>query len=311
MISIVEHIEYLLMHNDCVVIPQWGAMIAQREEASFSRGHVIPAHRFITFNAQVDHNDGLIATSMIRRHGVTYEQAVKTITSQVAAMRRSLNEGGVLPLGRLGWFKLSDDGNTVFAPFPSQLALSDTFGLRDVTFKPLAQLERERAAVEAMALRSEEIVAANDRRARRTTLAHRALRWAASIALLVSLGLVLTTHITVGDDVKQASLALPAITAPAPATVAAPAVEPVAPRFSEGMPDEANGKYILVVATLPTQSQVDAFVSTAKVKTMTLTRGKMNYVYVAQSDDYSALVRAMKQLPAAHRSAYVTEAVAR
>lgn len=305
MISIVEHIEYLLMLNDCVVIPQWGAIIAQQQEPRFDRSRVTPAQRYFTFNAQVDHNDGLIANSIVRRHGLTYDQAMREISTQVTAMRRQLDENSVVPLGRLGFFGRAAGGRVVFTPFASQLALSDSYGLRAIVFKTLSQLEREQAAIDAFAAGERQ----RERGQRRVSLVRKSLRWAASIALLVCLGLVLTTHVPMGDDVEKASLALPAITAPATtATATEVEQEPAAPRFDEGMPDDADGRYILVIATLNSAKQVADFQAMARVKTATMPHGKMTYVYVAQSDDYTALVNAMKRLPAAHRQAYVTEA---
>ena len=73
------------MRNDCVVIPQWGAIIAQQEEPRFENGRVMPARRYFTFNAQVDHNDGLIASSLMRRHGITYDQAMREVSAHVAS----------------------------------------------------------------------------------------------------------------------------------------------------------------------------------------------------------------------------------
>ena len=292
------------MRNDCVVIPQWGAIIAQHEGPSFDRGNIVPARRHFTFNAQVDHNDGLIANSIVRRHGVTYDQAMREITSQVATIKQRLNEGTSLPLGHLGMFSKAGR-RTVFTPFASQLALGDSYGLGTVAFKTLSQLEREQAAIAAFATQTETA----ERQQRRDTFVRKTLRWAASIALLVFLGLVLTTHVPIGDNVQKASLAMPAITAPTPA--ASQAVEPVAvaPRFDEGMPDQADGHYILVVATTHNPQEAADFQAAVTVKTASVTDGKTTYVYVAQSDDYAALVHAIDRLPAPLRHSYITEAM--
>ncbi|MBP5561281.1 MAG: hypothetical protein J6X70_05735 [Muribaculaceae bacterium] len=292
------------MRNDCVVIPQWGAIIAQQEEPRFENGRVTPARRYFTFNAQVDHNDGLIASSLMRRHGITYDQAMREVSAHVAEMRRQVKECGAFPLGRLGAFSL-EGKHLVFTPFPSQRALSDSYGLSTIVFKSLAQLEREQQAIAAFTARTEE----EKHQQRRNTFVHKSLRWAASIALLVCLGVVLTTHIPIADNVQKASLAFPAITALAPAAVQAEEPVVAAPRFSEGMPDEADGHYILVVATTRNPQEAADFQAVASVKTVTATDGKMNYVYVAQSDDYAALVNAMKRLPAPLRQAYITEAL--
>ena len=300
MISIVEHIEYLLMHNDCVVIPQWGALIAHYNECACEQDAMRCPERWIGFNEQVNHNDGLIASSIVRRHGVRYDQAVQAIVDNVTAFRKVLQAGNSLPLGHLGVFALNAEGHLEFSPFKRQLVAGTYYGLRSFEFKTLKQQEQESGAV------------AQPAAGNRSALLRRSMRWVASIMLLVGLGLALSTPIVVDRDVQNASINLPAITATHNARPAKPAQpeavkqSPVAvPRFSEGMPDEAQGRYVLVIATLSSQEQVDKFVAHASVKTQCRRHGKQFVVYAAQSDDYAALVRAMKRLPQAHRQSYI------
>ena len=85
MFSIIEHIEYLLTRHDCVVIPGWGAFIANYDTASYddSRKLMERPHRTIGFNANVNHNDGLLAQSLMRREGLTFDEAMRFITDSV------------------------------------------------------------------------------------------------------------------------------------------------------------------------------------------------------------------------------------
>jgi hypothetical protein len=62
MYSITRHIEYLVSRHDCVVVPGWGAFIAQYEPARIDAesGLIVPPSRAISFNQSVMHNDGLL-----------------------------------------------------------------------------------------------------------------------------------------------------------------------------------------------------------------------------------------------------------
>ena len=65
MITITQHIEYLMMYNDCVVIPGWGALIANYASSSVESGKVARPGRLIGFNSTISHNDGMLATSLM------------------------------------------------------------------------------------------------------------------------------------------------------------------------------------------------------------------------------------------------------
>ena len=74
MISIVQHIEYLMMYNDCVVVPGWGALIANYAPSQLQGDTMLKPRRSIGFNPSITHNDGLLATSIARRHGISYSK---------------------------------------------------------------------------------------------------------------------------------------------------------------------------------------------------------------------------------------------
>ena len=79
MISIVEHIEYLIARHDCVVVPGWGAFIAQYEASSVSAlGRWQNPGRQISFNSALSYNDGLLASSIMQREQCAYEIAMDT-----------------------------------------------------------------------------------------------------------------------------------------------------------------------------------------------------------------------------------------
>ena len=62
MIELAQHIEALLLENDCVIIPGFGGFVAHLTPAvSVEEGNVfIPPIRTIGFNPQLRLNDGLL-----------------------------------------------------------------------------------------------------------------------------------------------------------------------------------------------------------------------------------------------------------
>lgn len=80
-IDIGQHIEYLLAHHDCVVVPGMGAFIASRTAARYDQScfTFMPPRREVRFNAEVRHDDGLLVQSVVRRHGLQPQAASQAI----------------------------------------------------------------------------------------------------------------------------------------------------------------------------------------------------------------------------------------
>ena len=145
MFSIIEHIEYLITRHDCVVIPEWGAFIANYSFSSYDeeQGLIRAPLRLISFNASVSHNDGLISQSIMRREGLDYSEAMRFIADSVTACRQQLSMGCEVSMGRLGYFKSNDSGHIEFVPFINDEACDSFYGLSDMEIKTVEVLEQE------------------------------------------------------------------------------------------------------------------------------------------------------------------------
>lgn len=105
--TVILHIEYLLRHHDCVVLPGWGAFIARREPASFrdeDGAAVVPPSRRLAFNAELREDDGLLLSSVSRREKMTYTEAAELVRRQVEYLSELLNADGEVSFGNLGVF---------------------------------------------------------------------------------------------------------------------------------------------------------------------------------------------------------------
>lgn len=313
MISIVEHIEYLMMRHDCVVVPGWGAFIANYSPAAYREdgtGLFERPRRSIGFSSSVDHNDGLLAQSLVRREGISYDAAMRHIADSVAAFRRQLDKGGEVSMGSVGYFRRVDGRYNEFVSFPHVQVRDRYFGLTDLDIKSLAMLEQEEAERQAAA-----VVEVPAEPARRNLFVRKAVRVAASVAVLLGLGILLSTPIIVDRSHDTASMA-PTVTAPQPQQLA-PTVEQGVVNTGitrvEAYPGLARvgnttGKYRMVVATLRNQQELDAFKAAHAelVPYMKMLDYKgMMCVYVASSDDYSQLMSLRDELPERLRDVWI------
>ena len=182
--SITRHIEYLILRYDCVIVPNLGAFIAQYLPARIDEeaGVIIPPSRELSFNSQVAHNDGLLAASIARATGNTFDIALSAIESQVAALKSQTENGGEFAIGRLGILKQNQEGNLEFEPFKSTAISPRLTGLPSFSLSPY----------EVSANTESKIIPAHSRFRR---ICNTTFRAAASVALLIGLGVMLSTPV--------------------------------------------------------------------------------------------------------------------
>lgn len=199
--EIILHIELLLMSRDCVVVPGLGAILAHGIAAKYdedSYQYIAPSRSF-TFNPEINHNDGALASSIARSKGISYEAAVDYVAAQVAALKQHLAADGELALGRAG--TLSRRGAMLeFRPGDAAALLSPaTLWLPMLSVKPCDVRyapDREQAAT----------VAPLSRAAVLRRRVYRAAKTAAAVAVLVGMGIVLSTPLKV-DNAQYAGIA--------------------------------------------------------------------------------------------------------
>lgn len=146
MISLTDHIEYLISEHDCVIVPGWGAFIAQYTSACENElGKTIRRpERKLGFNPSLDYNDGLLAASIMRKERMSYEEANALISEAVVSIKKQLSHEGEVPFGRLGFFRSLGDGRTSdFESFGNVYGNNYYFGLSNLNIPTLAMLRQE------------------------------------------------------------------------------------------------------------------------------------------------------------------------
>ena len=280
--SIVQHIEYLISVNDCVVIPQWGALIARYESARFDDAVITSPARHISFNSQVSHNDGLLAHSLMRRNGISYDRAMDVIGAGVVNMKQQLKTYGTIPLGSVGLFTQSAAG-VEFTPFKNGVA-GEYYGLTDFCLK--------RVDVPAEQNETATVITFDPRRA----VFKKAIRVAASIALLIGLGIVLSTPV-IDQRVQQAGLNMP-VTKPA-LTTTVTTTDDNATIATETRKTPDQYRYQLVVGTFDTRKTASEFIAAhselGKIEIVKI--GKRYRLIAAYTDSRDEIVRAQAALP--------------
>lgn len=112
MIDLTEHIEYLLRHHDSLAVPGLGLFLAEYHSAYIAPGgsEFCPPRRSVTLNPNVDFNDGLLVTSLMRRHHLSRATASETLSACITALLAKVKTCGETAIGRLGALRHSDQG---------------------------------------------------------------------------------------------------------------------------------------------------------------------------------------------------------
>ena len=307
----IEHIEYLMLSNDCVVVPGFGAFIAQytsshncEQNSTFTS-----PKRSISFNASINHNDGLLANSIAKKASIPYAEALKQIEKSTTICRQALSDGSEVPFGRLGFFINNGEGHIEFIPFHHELANDDFFGLQSFSFPTLAERNAQVAAEETV---SETYSEPEINIGRRNWFSHKAVQIAASIVMLVCLTFALSTPIIVDKPTHQlATLNVPTPTMPKHKVVKAEEIsqQKQVDAASEKKEANSNGRYAIIICSLKKQSQVAQYFQENKDINPANVIKKNGYymIYFNRGDNYQELVKEAKQMPKPYTEFWITQ----
>lgn len=327
------------MHHDCVVVPGFGAFVAQNQPAyRAADGTWMPPSRPVSFNAGVSHDDGLICTSIARKESVSYEAARNMVANEVAMMRQRMAAGAV-DMSRIGSFHTDEAGSMLFSPCAGiPLSAVETLGLRPCAVAALPVEETEEPAVLEVDF--------EERRSRSRGW----LKIAASAAVLIGLGLTLSTPVAVDRSAMQyASVASPALldmtkkapeaaqdasrrlicvshgaladgaakvefTAPAPVAEAkaeaAPAAKPAKPaKTASAIINEAGeGRHYLIVASCESRAKAQRYIDRRPGLGLRILQSDGRFrVYISEGStrEEAAAMKESKSFAAAYPDAWV------
>ncbi len=125
------YISDLLYRYECVTIPEFGAFLTNTVSAKIheSTNTFYPPKKIVSFNEQLQTNDGLLATYIANVEKIPYESAVKKIAKRTKSFKSYLTQGETLTFDNIGDLSLNTEGNINFEPSYRLNYLTDAFGL--------------------------------------------------------------------------------------------------------------------------------------------------------------------------------------
>lgn len=145
------YISDLLYRYECVTIPEFGAFLTQRSSATIddATNSFYPPKKTVSFNEQIQKNDGLLAHYIADVEKIPFEAANEKIAKRVSSIKSYLTEGETVTFKSIGDVSFNNEGKIVFEPIYQLNYLTNSFGLSQLV-SPKVSREVYKAQVEAI-----------------------------------------------------------------------------------------------------------------------------------------------------------------
>lgn len=130
---ITQHITDLLYTHDCVILPDFGAFLTQKQSAKINtRRHEIQApKKTLRFSGQIKNHDGLLINSIAKAQHISFQKAEKQLDYFIDDLKSSLQQGEKVHLKNIGTFFQNE--SIEFTADPKTNFLLDAYGLESCT----------------------------------------------------------------------------------------------------------------------------------------------------------------------------------
>src|SRR6478735_1409179 len=128
---VLKQIQDLLNDHDCVIIPDFGGLIAQYASAKIHpvKHTFSPPSKKIAFNEKLKNNDGLLISSLAQHLRVTAPEAQQMVSQFVGNIQSELKQNKRIELQGIGVFRYNAEHKIEFEYLEAENYLSHSFGL--------------------------------------------------------------------------------------------------------------------------------------------------------------------------------------
>ncbi len=145
----VELIQQLLLTNNCVIIPNFGAFIGNYNPAEIrlQQHTILPPNKLIAFNRSLQYNDGLLINAVSQNLSVSYVKAEMKVIDFIKQCNAALAQHKSLIFNDIGKLTTDAENNIQFQPYYSKNYLPESFGLHTLSLQPIERLKDDGGAI--------------------------------------------------------------------------------------------------------------------------------------------------------------------
>ncbi|MBP8959861.1 MAG: SPOR domain-containing protein [Bacteroidales bacterium] len=139
-------IKELLFSHDCVILPGFGGFIGNYSPARIDKSNntLHPPVKLISFNRNLNHNDGLLIDRISALEGTDYNHARYIVEDFVAGIKKQLSRGEKVLFDGIGTFVNNSEGNMQFEPYKDVNFDLNSYGLTSFQFPLLEDFDVRR-----------------------------------------------------------------------------------------------------------------------------------------------------------------------
>jgi len=137
--SVEREIKQLLLKNECVTVPGFGAFITHYAPAQIfpAQNKLLPPSKTVSFNRLLTNNDGLLISSYSLQEAISYQEAARTIEKQVNHWNRALENQQAIILEDIGKLIRTNDGKIDFIEGLTENISLQSYGLKTLYHLPI------------------------------------------------------------------------------------------------------------------------------------------------------------------------------
>ncbi len=175
----------LLVHHNCVIIPEFGGFIAKRvsSQIDYEKGLISPPSKHLLFNRFLTADDGLLISSFVQSEGEDYDAVKTKISNIVSALDKKLSNGEELTFKHIGTLKRSENGNYVFKQDRTFNMLA-AYGLTELDFVSAQEVKEELVEEESILISDNDHINSFSETKNRSIGVKKILRYAAVACIL-------------------------------------------------------------------------------------------------------------------------------
>ncbi len=134
-----DHIRPLLRDHDCVIIPDFGGLVADISSARAQPGRqaLSPPTKLVAFNQALTRNDGLLVDALSQHLGLPIAEARERVRAAVASLQQELAENNRTELPGIGIFRRAAGRGLAFEYTGTDNLLAASFGLPELAARPV------------------------------------------------------------------------------------------------------------------------------------------------------------------------------
>ncbi|MCF6333834.1 MAG: SPOR domain-containing protein [Draconibacterium sp.] len=140
-----KYIHELILENETVIIPGFGAFISNYKPAELNEesDELNPPSKEVSFNQQIRNNDGLLVGSIADGESISHFDALKKIERERENIIFQLDKGEKVTLEETGELFYNDKNEIQFTPFEDENLFLDSFGLEAISLKENVEKKEE------------------------------------------------------------------------------------------------------------------------------------------------------------------------